>query len=211
MTESRLREDICVLGRSIFGRGLTGGSTGNLSVRLDEGYLMTPTGAGLGDLDPATLSRLDGVGRHICGDAPTKEALLHLAMYEERKAARAVVHLHSPYAVAVSCLADLDPDDVLPPFTAYYVMRVGRLPLVPFYRPGDPQLAHAVRAKAAGHSSVLLANHGPVVAGASLRAAADAMEELESTARLHLLLRGETVRPLTRDQIAELRAAFPLP
>jgi 3-dehydro-4-phosphotetronate decarboxylase len=211
MSESRLREDICILGRSIFGRGLTGGSTGNISVRLDEGYLMTPTGAGLGDLDPATLSKLDRAGRQLGGHAPTKEAFLHIAMYEERKTARAVVHLHSPYAVAVSCLSDLDPEDVLPPLTAYYVMRVGHLPLVPFYRPGDPHLAHAVRAKAAGHPAVLLANHGPVVAAPSLRAAADAMEELESTARLHLLLRGEKVRALTSDQVAELRAAFPLP
>jgi 3-dehydro-4-phosphotetronate decarboxylase len=210
MTESRLREAICALGRSIFARGLTGGSTGNLSVRLEDGYLMTPTGAGLGDLDPAALSRLDGAGRHVSGSAPTKEAFLHLAMYEERPTARAVVHLHSPYAVAVSCLAEVDPADALPPLTAYYVMRIGRLPLIPFYRPGDPRLADAVRARAAGHACVLLANHGPVVTGASLPAAADAAEELEATARLHLLLRTAKVRPLTPEQVAEVRAAFPL-
>lgn len=210
MTDTRRREEICALGRSIFARGLTGGSTGNLSVRLDDGYLMTPTGAGLGDLDPATLSRLDGAGRLLSGDAPTKEALLHIAMYDERPGARAVVHLHSPHAVAVSCLADVDPADVLPPLTAYYVMRVGRLPLVPFYRPGDGSLADAVRRQAALHPAVLLANHGPVVAGPSLRAAADAIEELEATARLHLLLRAQQSRPLTPEQVAQVRAAYPL-
>jgi ribulose-5-phosphate 4-epimerase/fuculose-1-phosphate aldolase len=207
--EDRLREELCALGRSIFDRGLTGGSTGNLSVRLDDGFLMTPTGASLGDLDAARLARLDASGRPLSGAAPTKEAFLHIAMYEERPSARAVVHLHSPHAVAVSCLADVDPADVLPPLTAYYVMRVGRLPLVPFFRPGDRGLADAVRARAATHHAVLLANHGPVVAGGSLRAAADAVEELEATARLHLLLRGQRTRLLTPEQVAEVRQAFP--
>jgi ribulose-5-phosphate 4-epimerase/fuculose-1-phosphate aldolase len=209
VTEAAARALLCEYGRSIFERGLTGGSTGNLSVRLEDGYLMTPTGASLGRLDPARLSRLDAAGRHAGGDPPTKEAALHLAMYGERPAARAVVHLHSVHAVAVSCLADVDPADVLPPVTAYYVMRVGRLPLVPFFRPGDPRLADAVRALAGRHAAVLLANHGPVVAAGSLPAAADAMEELEATARLALLLRGLPVRLLGADQVAEVRAAFP--
>ena len=207
--EPAAREELCRLGRSIFERGLTGGSTGNLSVRLDTGYLMTPTGASLGDLDPNSLARLDSKGQHISGGSPTKEAFLHIAMYEERPRAGAVVHLHSPHAVAVSCLADVDPADVLPPITAYYVMRVGRLPLVPFFRPGDARLAAAVRARAAEYPAVLLANHGPVVAGPSLRTAADAIEELEATAQLFLILRGQPTRFLTPDQVAEVRAAFP--
>jgi ribulose-5-phosphate 4-epimerase/fuculose-1-phosphate aldolase len=210
VNEGNLREEICALGRSIFDRGLTGGSTGNLSVRLDDGYLMTPTGTGLGELDPVHLSRLDRAGALLSGAPPTKEAFLHIAMYEERSSARAVVHLHSPHAVAVSCLADADPADVLPPLTAYYVMRVGRLPLIPFFRPGDLRLADAVRKQAPSSACVLLANHGPVVAGATLRAAADAMEELEATARLYLLLRPHRVRQLTPEQVAEVRTAFPL-
>jgi ribulose-5-phosphate 4-epimerase/fuculose-1-phosphate aldolase len=211
VTEAALRAQICEYGRSIFDRGLTGGSTGNLSVRLDDGFLMTPTGSSLGRLDPARLSRLGPAGERRDGDPPTKEAFLHLAMYRERPAARAVVHLHSTHAVAVSCLADVDPADVLPPITAYYVMRVGRLPLVPFFRPGDAKLADAVRDLAGRHHAVLLANHGPVVAAASLPAAVDAVEELEETAKLHLLLRRQRTRLLTPEQVAEVRAAFPPP
>ena len=209
MTESALREHLCRLARSIFDRGLTAGSSGNLSVRLADGWLMTPTGASLGELDPARLSRLDAGGAPVAGDPPTKEAFLHLAMYAERPSARAVVHLHSTHAVAVACLADVDPTDVLPPVTAYYVMRVGRLPLVPYYPPGDRALAEAVRGLAAAHPALLLANHGPVVAGPSLEAAAYATEELEETARLYLLLRGQPVRFLTVEQVAELRRRFP--
>lgn len=209
MNDTVLREQICVFGQSMFDRGLTHGATGNISVRLDDGWLMTPTGSRLGALDPARLSRLDGAGNHVGGDKPTKESFLHLAVYDERPGARAVVHLHSTHSVAVSCLADVDADDVLPPITAYYVMRVGRLPLVPFYPPGDPALADAVRGLAGTHQAVLLANHGPVVAGSSLAAAVDATEELEETARLHLLLQGHRTRPLTPEQVADLRRAFP--
>lgn len=208
--ESRLREDLCRLGRSMFARGLTHGSTGNLSVRLPEGdYLMTPTGSNLGELDPARLSRLDAQGRHLSGDKPTKESFLHIAMYEERPRSTAVVHLHSTWSTAVSVLADVDPADVLPPLTAYYVMRIGSLPLVPYHAPGDMNLAHAVRRFAGRHHALLLANHGPVVAGSSLSAAADAIEELEATARLHLSLHGRACRCLTPEQVAELRAKFP--
>ena len=205
----QLAEDICRYGRSIFARGLTFGSSGNISARIPGGWLMTPTGVALDRLDPARLSRLDTSGKHIGGDAPTKEAFLHLAMYGEQSRAGAIVHLHSTHSVAVSCLADVEPDDVLPPITAYYVMRVGSLPLVPYFPPGDLALAEAVRAKAMRHSSVLLANHGPVVSGASLEAAVNAIEELEETARLFLLLRGERTRYLTGDQVAELRRRFP--
>jgi ribulose-5-phosphate 4-epimerase/fuculose-1-phosphate aldolase len=211
MSESRLREEICRLGQSMFERGLTCGSSGNISARLEDGWLMTPTNVSLGRLDPARLSRLDASGRLVEGDPPTKESFLHRAMYEERPRAGAVVHLHSTHSVAVSCLDGLDPEDLLPPITAYYVMRVGRLPLIPYYPPGDESLAEAVRLKAARHSAVLLANHGPVVAGRSLEAAVNAIEELEETARLFLLLQGHRTRFLTEAQVAELRRRFPDP
>ncbi len=209
-TESKLREQICAAGASLFNRGLTHGSTGNISIRLDDGgWLMTPTGSSLGTLDPARLSRLDAAGQLIAGDAPTKEAFLHTTMYAQRPNAGAVVHLHSTYSVAVSCLDGIDHTNCLPPITAYYVMRVGALPLVPYYPPGDASLADAVGQLADRHHAVLLANHGPVVAGSGLSAAMDAIEELEETARLFLLLRGQPIRPLTDTQVAELRRRFP--
>jgi ribulose-5-phosphate 4-epimerase/fuculose-1-phosphate aldolase len=209
-TESKLREEIAALGRSMFERRLTFGSSGNISARVDDGWLMTPTNVSLGRLDPARIAKIDDAGRLVSGDPPTKEKFLHVAMYQERTKARAVVHLHSTHSVAVSCLDDVDPDDVLPPITAYYVMRVGRLPLIPYYPPGDESLAEAVRAKASRHTAVLLANHGPVVAGTSLDAAANAVEELEETARLHLLLHGRRTRYLTPAQVEALRAKYPI-
>jgi len=204
--ESRMREAICELGQSLFGRGLTSGSSGNISVRLDDGWLMTPTGVSLGRLDPARLARLDGSGKPIGGDRPTKECPLHLAMYDARPQERAIVHLHSTYSTAVSCLADVDPANVLPPLTAYYVMRVGRLPLVPYFPPGDAALANAARKLAADAHALLLANHGPIVAAASLDAAADAVEVLEQTARVFLLLRGCSVRPLLEEDVRRLKS-----
>lgn len=206
--ENRAREAICEAARSLFERGYTHGSTGNLSMRIDGGTLMTPTGSTLGSLDPARLSRLDAEGRHIDGDAPTKEQFLHRAVYDRRATDTAVIHLHSTHSTAVSILADVNPDDVLPPLTAYYVMRVGSLPLVPYFAPGDLALADAVRDKAGGHRAVLLANHGPVVAGTSLSAACDAIEELEATARLYLMLRGAPIRTLTDDQVRTLHERF---
>jgi ribulose-5-phosphate 4-epimerase/fuculose-1-phosphate aldolase len=205
MSEAKLREEICAIGGSIFARGLTAGSSGNISVTTDEGWLMTPTGSSLGRLDPARLSKLGHDGRLLGGDPPTKESFLHRVMYEERSATAAVVHLHSTHSVAVSCLSEIDPADVLPPITAYYVMRVGRLPLVPYFRPGDLALAEAVRGFAGKHHAVLLANHGPVVAGSDLDAAVNAIEELEETAKLFLLLRGAKTRYLTAAQVRELQ------
>ena len=209
MNEERLRQEICDVGASIHGRGLTHGATGNISVRLDDGWLLTPTGSNLGNLDPDRLSRLDESGEHVSGDRPTKESFLHLAVYDQRPGSGAVVHLHATHSVAVSVLDDLHPADLLPPITAYYVMRVGRLPLVPFHAPGDMKLAEAVRQTAQDHHAMLLANHGPVVAGTDLSAALDAAEELEETARLFMLLQGQRTRYLTDDQVAELRKAFP--
>ena len=207
-SETSAREAICRLGASIFARGLTFGSSGNISTRIAGGWLMTPTNASLGDLDPARLAKLDDAGRLLSGDPPTKEAFLHRVMYEGRQDAAAVVHLHSTHSVAVSCLADIDPADVLPPITAYYVMRVGRLPLIPYFPPGDTRLAEAVRPLVGTHHAVLLANHGPVVAGTSLAAAAGAIEELEETAKLFLLLHHHRLRPLSPEQVEELRAKF---
>jgi 3-dehydro-4-phosphotetronate decarboxylase len=210
MSENSLREAIVRFGRSMFERGLTFGSSGNISARLDGGWLMTPTNVALDRLDPGRLSKLAADGKLVSGDPPTKEAVLHIAMYRERAVARGVVHLHSTYSVAVSCLADVDAADVLPPVTAYYVMRVGSLPLVPYYPPGDPDLADAVRKLAGRHHAVLLANHGPVVAGDSLEAAVNAIEELEETAKLFLLLRQEKTRWLTPEQVAEVRRRYPV-
>ena len=209
--EAKSRDEICAVGLSIFQRGLTFGSTGNISVKLsDGGYLMTPTNASLGALDPATLSRFDACGRFLDGDPATKEAFLHFCMYRQRQDAGAVVHLHSTHSVAVSVLAGVDPEDVLPPLTAYFVMRVGRLPLVPYFPPGDEALGTAVGALAGRHHAVLLANHGPVVAGSSLANAQYATEELEETAKLFLMLRSQKVRPLTPEQVDDLRRRYNL-
>lgn len=208
MNENQLREQIVKMGRSLFDRGLTMGSSGNISVRAGDGWIMTPTNVCLGRLDPARLTRLDARGQHLDGDPPTKEAFLHLAMYEERPQDGAIVHLHSTHSVAVSCLPDVCEQDCIPPLTAYYVMRVGRLPLVPYHMPGDPALGDAVRGLAGRHSAVLLANHGPVVAGRDLEAAVYTTEELEETARLYLLLRGQNPRCLTQAQVDALRERY---
>ncbi len=211
MSDAKLREDICRFGRSLFERGLTPGSSGNISVRLDDGgWLVTPTDASLGFLDPARIARLDAANRHVSGDPPTKEIPLHAALYETRGVTRAVVHLHSTHSVAVSTLPAIDPQAALPPLTPYYLMRCGHTALVPYFRPGDPAVADAIRGLAGKHSSVLLANHGPVVGGASLQAAVFAIEELEETAKLYLLLRGLNPRTLTSAQIEELTATFKL-
>jgi len=208
-SESELREKITATALSLFERGLTHGSTGNISASLpDGGWLMTPTGSSLGNLDPARISKLDAKGVHVDGDKPTKEAFLHAAMYGRRPGSGAVVHLHSTHSVAVSCLAGIDADNCLPPITAYYAMRIGQLPLVPYYPPGDEALADAVGELAGRHHAVLLANHGPVVAGSSLAAATDAIEELEETARLYLLLQGRELNILDADQVGELQRRF---
>jgi ribulose-5-phosphate 4-epimerase/fuculose-1-phosphate aldolase len=209
MSETNIREEICRLGRSLFERGLTPGSSGNISVKLDDGgWLVTPTNASLGFLDPARLSRLDAAGRLLSGDAPTKEVPLHSALYETRAPARAVVHLHSTHSVALSMLPDIDPRAALPPMTAYYLMKCGATALVPYYRPGDPAVADAIKGLAGQYSSVLLANHGPVVSGDTLEATVFAVEELEETAKLYLLLRGLNPRYLTPAQIADLTKMF---
>ena len=209
MIEAKLREEICYFGKSLFDRGLTPGSSGNISARVDGGWLMTPTNSCLGRLDPATLSKVDDRGNPISGDKPTKEAFLHLSMYAERPAASAIVHLHSTHSVAVSVLADTDPDEPIPPITAYYVMKIGKLALLPYYSPGDLSLANAVKEVAGRHHAVLLANHGPVVAGKDLETAVYATEELEETAKLYLMLRGEKLKILSVEQVGELHRKYP--
>jgi 3-dehydro-4-phosphotetronate decarboxylase len=205
INDTRQREAIAALGKSFFDRGLTHGSTGNISVRVDDGWLLTPTRSSLGHLDPATLSKLDWDGTLLSGDPPSKEAKLHLVMYRHRANDGAVVHLHSTHSVAVSVIEGIDPEDAMPAMTAYYVMRVGKLPLIPFFAPGDAALADAVQGIASRHHAMLLANHGPIVSGTSLSAAADAIEELEATAKLFLLLRGEKLRLLDTRQVEDLR------
>jgi 3-dehydro-4-phosphotetronate decarboxylase len=206
VNETDLREALVLHGRSLYERGYAHGSSGNLSARLADGLLITPTNSCLGRLDPARISKVGNDGKHISGDAPSKEAFLHLAMYQERAGAQGIVHLHCTHCVAVSCLHDFSG---LPPITAYYVMRIRELALIPYYRPGDRALAQAVREKARKHHAVLLANHGPVVAGKSLEDAVYNAEELEETAKLYLLLEGRRTRYLNPAQIADLDKHFP--
>lgn len=208
--ENRQREKIAALSRSLYERGLTAGSSGNISVRLENGWLLTPTNSCLGSLDPARISKLDWDGRLQAGDPPSKEAFLHRSMYEARSQAGAIVHLHSTHSAAVSCMCGLDPESCIPPLTPYFVMKIGRLPLVPYHRPGDKALGDVIRGLSGKHSAVLLANHGPVVSGSNLEAAIYASEELEETAKIFLLLRDMRVNCLNADQIEELKRAFKL-
>ena len=207
--EAKLREQICLLAKSIFDRGLTGGSTGNISARTDDGgLLVSPTGTSFGRLDPARLSRFDAGGKLVDGAAPTKEMPLHTAFYETRSKAGAVVHLHSCHSVALSMLPDVDPDNFLPPLTPYGIMKLGRVKLLPFFLPGDAAMGEAVRGLAGKRSAVMLANHGPVVAGKDVEAACNAVEELEDTARLALMTRGMNPRLLDEAQIRSLVTKF---
>ncbi len=207
--EGTTRALLVELAASLFARGFSVGSAGNISVRLADGYLITPTNSSLGRLEAARISRLDPEFRHLDGDKPSKEVFMHRAFYRARPEARAVVHLHSPMATAIACLADADPDNPIPPLTPYFVMRIGeRLPLVPYFRPGDPAMEPAILAAAAGARAVLLANHGPVVSASSLRDAVYAAEELEEAAKLALLLRGAPARLLTPAQVEDLRKTF---
>ncbi|MEO0496343.1 MAG: aldolase [Pseudomonadota bacterium] len=209
LTETRLREQMCVLARSLFDRGLTHGSTGNISSRTDDGgLLVSPTGTSFGRLDPARLSRFDAHGRHIGGDKPTKEMPLHTAFYDTRSAAGAVVHLHSCHSVALSMVPGVDEDNFLPPLTPYAIMQLGKVKLLPFFLPGDAAMGDAVRGLAGKRSAVMLANHGPVVAGKTLEAACNAIEELEATAKLALMMRGSDINMLTEAQIGDVVRKF---
>jgi ribulose-5-phosphate 4-epimerase/fuculose-1-phosphate aldolase len=207
--EGETRALLSELAAGLFARGYSVGSAGNISVRLADGYLMTPTNSSLGRLDPDRLSKLDGDFRHIGGDKPSKEVFMHRAVYQARDDAGAVVHLHSTQATAVSCLPDVDPTNPIPPLTPYFVMRVGRrMPIIPYYRPGDPAMEPAINAAAREARAVLLANHGPVVSGRTLIDAVYAAEELEEAAKLFLLLRGQSPRLLSGAQVDDLLATF---
>lgn len=208
-TENRLREQICLLAKSMFDRGLTGGSTGNISARTaDGGLLVSPTGTSFGRLDPARLSRFDGEGKLISGDPPTKEMPLHTAFYDTRTSTGAVVHLHSCHSVALSMLPEANEDDFLPPLTPYAIMKLGRVKLLPFFLPGDPAMGEAVRGLAGKRCAVMLAHHGPVVAGKDVEAACNAVEELEDTARLAILTRGLNARHLSPEQVRDVVTCF---
>jgi ribulose-5-phosphate 4-epimerase/fuculose-1-phosphate aldolase len=209
MTENQLREQICRLAQSLFDRGLTHGSTGNISARTDDGgLLVSPTGTSFGRLDPARLSRFDAKGHQLSGDKPTKEMPLHTAFYDTRSAAGAVVHLHSCHSVALSMLPDVDADNFLPPLTPYAIMLLGKVKLLPFFMPGDPAMGDAVRGLAGKRAAVMLANHGPVVSGKSVEAACNAIEELEATARLAMIMRGIPTNMLSDDQVQAVVTKF---
>jgi ribulose-5-phosphate 4-epimerase/fuculose-1-phosphate aldolase len=209
--EAKARRDLVRFGKSLFDRGFSVGSSGNISVALDDGLLITPTNSCLGFLEAERIAKLDHEGRHVAGDPPSKEVFLHRAFLETRAGAKAVVHLHSTYATALSCLSDIDAEDCIPPLTPYVVMRVGRVKLLPYLRPGEPAMGAAIRALGGAYAAVLLANHGPVVAGTDLESAVYASEELEETAKIALLLRGLPARRLTEAQIDELMRVFNAP
>ncbi len=209
MTEDETRQLLVELAGSLFARGFSVGSAGNISVRLSDGYLITPTNSSLGRLDPERLAKLDGDFQHVGGDKPSKEVFMHRAFYRARQDAGAVVHLHSTMATAVACLPDVDAANPIPPLTPYFVMRVGRsMPIIEYYRPGDPEMEPAIHAAARDARAVLLANHGPVVSGKTLTDAVYAAEELEEAAKLYLLLRGNVPRLLTGRQVDDLLATF---
>ncbi len=204
--EAQLRRDMVSVGAAFYARGYCVGGAGNLSVRLPDGHILaTPTNSCLGRLDADTLAKVTAEGKQVGGAPMSKEILFHLELYRRRPDCNAVVHLHSTYLTALSCRADIDPNDVIKPFTPYYVMRIGRMPLIPYYRPGSPLIAEALSKLAGDTDAWLLANHGPVVIGQSLFEASDAMEELEETAKLIFILGQSSVRYLTEEQVAELR------
>jgi ribulose-5-phosphate 4-epimerase/fuculose-1-phosphate aldolase len=205
-SENRIREEIVRFAQSLFDRGLSVGSAGNISAAVEDGIVMTPTNSCLGSLHPSKLSKVTRDGRHVSGDKPSKEFLLHKAFYETRPQTGAVVHLHSTHATALSCLSDIDPDDCIPPLTPYVVMRVGRVKLIEYVRPGDEKAGDLIRALSGKYPAVLLANHGPVVTGKDISSAVYAAEELEETAKLLVMLRGLPTRMLSNENVAELNS-----
>lgn len=209
MRDNELREMMCVMAKSLFDRGFTHGSTGNISARLEDGgLLVSPTGTSFGHLDPAKLSTFDKRGKHIGGDKPTKEMPLHSAFYDTRSSAGAVVHLHSCHSVALSMLPDVDEDNFLPPLTPYGIMKLGKVKLLPYFLPGADEIGQAVRGLAGKRSAVMLANHGPVVAGKDVEAACYAIEELEETAKLAILTRGMKPNGLNENDVQNLVSGF---
>ncbi|MEP9367659.1 aldolase [Xanthobacter sp. VNH20] len=209
MAEAATRDLLVRLSRSLFERGYSVGSAGNISVAVEDGVLITPTNSCLGFLEAGRISKLDRNWNHVSGDKPSKEVFLHRAFYETRPGTGAVVHLHSTYATALSCLPEIDPADCIAPLTPYVVMRVGKVRLLPYVRPGDPAMGTMIREENGECAAVLLANHGPVVTAKDLQTAVYAAEELEETAKLLVLLQNRNPRLLTQAQIDELNTAFP--
>jgi 3-dehydro-4-phosphotetronate decarboxylase len=204
MTDPTL-EKLCEVADSFYRRGYAFAATGNLSVRVGDLIWITPTGQSLQGLAPASLACVDLQGASQNENRPSKEFPFHLAVYRQRPDAQAVVHLHSLHAVGISCLSSFDPENPLPPLTPYYFMRVAPLAVLPYFRPGSQALANAVERAAPQHNCMLLRNHGLLCMGSSLNEAVDRTEELEQTARLYFLLRGEQVSYLTPAEIEELR------
>ncbi|WP_244816770.1 aldolase [Caballeronia sp. Lep1P3] len=206
-TETLIREEICITGKSLYERRYTVGSAGNISARLDDGWLITPTDACLGRLDPNDIAKVDFDGNHVSGGRPSKTLALHRRIYENNGQTRGVVHTHSTHLVALTLAGVWRAGDVLPPITPYYVMKVGHVPLIPYRRPGDPAVAEEVAALASTVRAVLLERLGPVVWEKSVSHASYALEELEETAQLYL---STTPRPepLPDAAIDELRTLF---
>jgi 3-dehydro-4-phosphotetronate decarboxylase len=206
--ETELRELMSDRAASLYNRGFSVGSAGNLSATTEDGILISPTNSCLGYLDPAKISKIDRNGRHIDGDPPSKEVFLHTAFYDTVPSARAVVHLHSTFATALSCIDTSNMDDAIPPLTPYVVMRVGQVRMIPYIRPGDPKMGQLIRALSGRYTAVLLANHGPVVSGKDFLSAVYAAEEFEETAKLVINLRGFELRLLTSSAIEDINATF---
>ncbi|WP_439234251.1 3-oxo-tetronate 4-phosphate decarboxylase [Lonepinella koalarum] len=205
MTELEQKQQLVELAKSFYQRGYSVGGAGNLSVRLDDNrILVTPTGSSLGRLDADRLSVLDMQGNVLSGDKPSKEYVFHLALYQQNPKCNAIVHLHSTYLTALSCLDGLDQDNAIKAFTPYYVMRVGKLQVIPYYRPGSPEIARELSERALTGKAFLLANHGIVVTGSDLLDAADNADELEETAKLQFILQGQKIRYLTDDEVKDL-------
>ncbi|MDP5254125.1 MULTISPECIES: aldolase [unclassified Vibrio] len=207
MTEQQLREQMVSLARSMFERGYATGGAGNLSLKLPNGHILTtPTGSCFGRLVAEELSVVDLDGHHLSGKKPSKEAGFHLAIYRHNIDCNAIVHLHSTYLTALSCLQGIDVDNAIRPFTPYFVMRIGKLPVIPYLRPGSPKIADELAKRAADYRAFLLANHGPVITGSNFEDAVDNAEELEETAKLMFLLKDQPIRYLTDDEIEDLQS-----
>lgn len=209
MSEKQLREDMVRYARSMFERGYSSGGAGNISLKLPDGNILaTPTNSSFGDLDADELSKVTMQGELLSGQKASKEVLMHLAMYRQRPHCGGIVHLHSPWLTALSCLPGIAPENALPPITPYYVMRVGKLPVVPYIRPGSPLIAEHVEKLAAEHNAILLANHGPIISGKNIREAVFNAEELEETAKLYFMLKPFGMNTLTQESVDELNATF---
>lgn len=208
MTEQELIREFVEAGKTLYDRGYATGAAGNMSLKLGGGrVLATPSGSCLGRLDPDNLSIVDMQGAPLSGPKATKEILFHLAIYRNNPAIEAIVHLHSTYCTALGCLDNLDPANVVRAITPYVVMRMGDIPLVPYYKPGSPMLATELERLAPGHKAFLLANHGPITCGKNMTEALNNAEEFEAAAKIFFTLQGQRdhIRYLTSEEVEQLR------